>query len=24
MERSLTWEANSDSAGQEIPRLLWN
>jgi len=24
MERSLSWEANSRSASQEIPRLLWN
>jgi len=24
MEQSLSWEANSRSASQEIPRLLWN
>jgi hypothetical protein len=23
MEQSLSWEANSHSASQEIPRLLW-
>jgi hypothetical protein len=23
MEQNLSWEANSRSAGQEIPRLLW-
>jgi hypothetical protein len=23
MEQSLTWEANSDKADQEIPCLLW-
>jgi len=24
MEESPSWEANSQSASQEIPRLLWN
>jgi hypothetical protein len=24
MEQSTSWEANSRSASQEIPRLLWN
>jgi hypothetical protein len=24
MEQSPSWEANSHSAGQEIPHLLWN
>jgi len=24
IEHNLSWEANSDSASQEIPRLLWN
>ena len=24
MEQSPTWEANRSSAGQEIPRNLWN
>jgi len=24
MEHSPSWEANSHSASQEIPRLLWN
>jgi hypothetical protein len=24
MEQSTSWEANSHSASQEIPRLLWN
>jgi len=24
MEKSHSWEATSHSAGQEIPRLLWN
>jgi hypothetical protein len=24
MEQSPSWEADSDSASQEIPRLLWN
>jgi len=24
MENSLSWEANSNSANEEIPRLLWN
>jgi hypothetical protein len=24
MEQSLSWEANSHPASQEIPRLLWN
>jgi hypothetical protein len=24
MEQSLSWEASSHSASQEIPRLLWN
>jgi hypothetical protein len=24
MEQSPSWEANTSSAGQEIPRSLWN
>jgi hypothetical protein len=24
MEQSYSWEANSHSATQEIPRILWN
>ena len=24
MEQSPSWEANSSSASQEIPRILWN
>jgi len=24
MDDSSSWEVNSQSAGQEIPRLLWN
>jgi hypothetical protein len=24
MEQSPSWEANQFSAGQEIPRILWN
>jgi hypothetical protein len=24
MEQTLSWEANSFSASQEIPRILWN
>jgi hypothetical protein len=24
MEKSPSWEANSSSASQEIPRILWN
>jgi hypothetical protein len=24
MEQKPSWEANSQSASQEIPRLLWN
>jgi len=24
MEQNTFWEANSCSAGQELPRLLWN
>jgi hypothetical protein len=24
MEQSPSWEANSSSASQEIPRVLWN
>jgi len=24
MQQSLSWETNSSSAGQEIPRILWN
>jgi hypothetical protein len=24
MEHSPFWDANSSSAGQEIPRILWN
>jgi hypothetical protein len=24
MEQSLSWDANSSSASQEIPRILWN
>ena len=24
MEQSTSWEANSSSARQEIPRILWN
>jgi hypothetical protein len=24
MEQSLSWEANTSSASQEIPRILWN
>jgi hypothetical protein len=24
MERSTSWEANSPSTGQKIPRILWN
>jgi hypothetical protein len=24
MEQGPSWEANSHSAGQEIPRVLWN
>jgi hypothetical protein len=24
MEHSPSWEANSSSASQEIPRILWN
>ena len=24
MEQNLSWEANRSSAGQVIPRILWN